>query len=694
MSCSPPSRKRPNLGDDNSKPFNLTLANGRLKRGVLNILPSLPLDILCEIFCFLHLVDLFVLARISKAFHCFLLKRSSAFIWRSSRRKIDGLPDPPSDMTEVRYASLVFGSRCYYEGCDRKARDTVWHLRIRSCATCRPKHQPIKIKQSGHCSSIYGIPDGFPDALGQYIPCGPFLNSKGNSVKGFQESHIKEFMDDLKALPASEHQSYLDRRKQATEIINQVSVCITTVPEQDLIEFQFAQAGVAWQLSAKDAHITELRNKRAARAEILRDSLVAAGFGEEVDHFGWDRIRKHSLISSTQPMTDQARYSVLDQLREYMLGWRELRLEEQIYAFRRRIFVEAWIQFTTTIFISAPSDLPHFPLPPSATIGFSEIIDPIIRQSATTSHESILDQLHAAFPRIYEYIIEWHESTRRELASLLLDYDASDDDEAIHTRLKLATSVFHCSGGRNCRAAGRTLTYREILFHPCFTNLTSGNAPSPKDPRGIANQKASLMMGSSPWKCSGRVQVHPRQDVVHKILLCCGQDPRSTTAAEMDKQDPRLACLECAIHDKVVTFMSWRRAVQHNVTHHPNFSFNPPWLMANHATRARINMLESPSLRQLPSVLGDALGDYSICLHCPPRIPSWSTRFGFGELMSHFMNKHGISSPVFGIDYAFDTNITPVYPDPLNSFQDAMLLRGTVLFYAMFSSFTVYFKLN
>jgi len=110
----------------------VTLTNGRLKRGLLDILPFLPLDILCEvgiphyhtrylvtivpqIFCFLHPADLLALARTSKAFHRFLLKRSAAFIWRSTRRNVDSLPEPPSDMNEVQYASLVFGSGCHYQ---------------------------------------------------------------------------------------------------------------------------------------------------------------------------------------------------------------------------------------------------------------------------------------------------------------------------------------------------------------------------------------------------------------------------------------------------------------------------------------------------------------------------------------------------------------------------------------------------
>ncbi|KAG8217586.1 hypothetical protein J3R82DRAFT_5737 [Butyriboletus roseoflavus] len=657
MSYSAASRKRSNVSDDTAF---ATLAGGRLKRGSLDILPSLSLDILCEIFCFMHPADLLVLARTSKAFRCFLLRRSAAFIWRSARRNVYGLPEPPSDMNEVQYASLVFGLACHYKGCDRKARDTVWHLRIRSCASCRQRHQPIKVNESDDCLAVCAMLACYPDALEQYIPCGPFLNSKGNPVKGFQESHIKTFKDELGALPIPERQAYLNSRRQAAEIIS-----------------QFASAGVGWQLNVKTRILLMSLTESAkvwSQPALEKKLIILGGTASASIPF----------ISSTQAMTDkgihpasgqyigltfyQARSTVLDQLREYMLGWRELRMEEQVYAFRRQVFVDAWLQFTITAFYNAPSDCPYLPLPPSATIGFFESIDSVIRQSSSTSHESLLERLHAAFLPACEYILEWQRTTRRELASLLPNYKAEDDDETIHAQLKLATSIFYCNAGRNCPSEGRTLAYPEILFHPCFTFVTPGNGPSPKDPRGIANQKACLMMGGSPWNCNGRVQVHPRQ---------------STTAAEMDKQDPRFACLECAVRDRVIAFISWRRAVEHSNTFHPNPTLNHPWFMASSTSRAQIDRWESPNLRRFSSVSGDTLGDYSVCLLCPPRIPSWNTRFGFGDLVNHIKNKcvflwvllvpclthilvrHGVPSPIFGKDYVFDMNITPVYLDPV-----------------------------
>ncbi|KAF9246447.1 hypothetical protein BU15DRAFT_40146 [Melanogaster broomeanus] len=491
--------------------INIVGGNGRVKRGQLAMLPSLPLDILYEIFCFLCPGDLLALVRTSTPFRRLLTSRSSAFIWRAVRRNLDGLPEPPSDMNEIQYAALVFGGECQYEV--HQPRQSSF-----SVLSCLPSGSRYDMAPS--CSLMRQLP-----------------------VEGFHGPHVKALKDQLLALSESEHEVYLQRRQEETELIN-----------------NFAAAGVEWQLKAKKVRIMELRSKRAARAEVIREMLVEAGCSEEIEYFGWDRISRHPVIKSSQALTDKARSSILAQLEEYISAWQELRIEERVYASRRGVFLDAWLEFTTTAFYNAPLGSPYFPLPPSATIGFSPSIDSVIRQPGQVSDESLLEQLYSAFLPACDYILEWHREVRRELASLLPGYKPDDDDRTVHARLKLATSVFRCTTGYKCRIEGHALAYPEILFHPCFTLLVRGENPSPKDPRTMANQKACLAMGGRPWSCKGRVQVHHKQDIVVKILSCCGKDPRTTTAEEMDTQDPRLTCLVCA-GDDGLAFMSWRPAV-------------------------------------------------------------------------------------------------------------------------------------
>ncbi|KAI1795649.1 hypothetical protein LXA43DRAFT_730878 [Ganoderma leucocontextum] len=85
----------------------------RGRRGGLKDMPDMPLDILFEICRFLHPRDLLNLARTSKAFRALLMRRDSAIFWRQVRRQFEGLPDPPSYLSEPAYANLLFFPHCH-----------------------------------------------------------------------------------------------------------------------------------------------------------------------------------------------------------------------------------------------------------------------------------------------------------------------------------------------------------------------------------------------------------------------------------------------------------------------------------------------------------------------------------------------------------------------------------------------------
>lgn len=41
------------------------------------------------------------------------MDRSAAFVWKAVRRKFNGLPDCPDDLSEPAYTDLVFHPRCH-----------------------------------------------------------------------------------------------------------------------------------------------------------------------------------------------------------------------------------------------------------------------------------------------------------------------------------------------------------------------------------------------------------------------------------------------------------------------------------------------------------------------------------------------------------------------------------------------------
>ncbi|KAG1757111.1 hypothetical protein EDB19DRAFT_12529 [Suillus lakei] len=96
---------------------------------------GLPLEVLFEIFLYLHPLDLVYLTRVSKLFRSFLLShRKAKTIWTEALKRIDQLPQCPSYLSEPAYANLLFWPFCHR--CDSSCDVIQWELRIRCCNGC------------------------------------------------------------------------------------------------------------------------------------------------------------------------------------------------------------------------------------------------------------------------------------------------------------------------------------------------------------------------------------------------------------------------------------------------------------------------------------------------------------------------------------------------------------------------------
>ena len=65
------------------------------------------------------------------------MDKSSAFVWKTARRQVNGLPDCPVDLTEPEYVNLLFCARCHVRmdlhvdgyNCSELFRRTVENIR-------------------------------------------------------------------------------------------------------------------------------------------------------------------------------------------------------------------------------------------------------------------------------------------------------------------------------------------------------------------------------------------------------------------------------------------------------------------------------------------------------------------------------------------------------------------------------------
>ncbi|OSX63250.1 hypothetical protein POSPLADRAFT_1139531, partial [Postia placenta MAD-698-R-SB12] len=82
--------------------------------------------------------DLLHLAWTIKQFRAFLMKRTSAYLWKVSRCNIPDLPECPPYLSEPAYANLVFFNHCH--ACLKKNIKTIfWEFSARYCTSCRLK---------------------------------------------------------------------------------------------------------------------------------------------------------------------------------------------------------------------------------------------------------------------------------------------------------------------------------------------------------------------------------------------------------------------------------------------------------------------------------------------------------------------------------------------------------------------------
>ncbi|KAM5534513.1 hypothetical protein V8D89_011845 [Ganoderma adspersum] len=108
----------------------------RSRKGCLENVQELPLDVSLQIFGFLHPKDLLNLARTSKAFRSFFLNRASSIsIWKTSLRGVEGLPEKPEFISEPALAHFLFNSVCQHCG-KFTTRRPIWPWFARYCVEC------------------------------------------------------------------------------------------------------------------------------------------------------------------------------------------------------------------------------------------------------------------------------------------------------------------------------------------------------------------------------------------------------------------------------------------------------------------------------------------------------------------------------------------------------------------------------
>ncbi|KAF8549176.1 hypothetical protein OG21DRAFT_1500574 [Imleria badia] len=530
----------------------------------------LNLDELYIIFAYIYPMDLLNLARTCKSLRGLLMHRSSAFLWKTALRQVEGLPECPTDLSEPEYTNLVFCNRCH--GCGKPAKTVLWNIRHRYCPACRV----TRLCHTRCCDVFIRENNVLPSdrlTIGQ------------ESGQWVDRDQMNSFLHEYRW--SSDKTRFLDERREQNQMIH-----------------SHARKCESWQQQKGRVHRFDLDVLRKERQTSIFERLRQLGYGPEINHFRPFLIKRcnQSVSKKYTPLTDSEWNRMWPEWAVIMNTFRPRRLETVVYPPRRRLLLSEYDKFVTN-----PSpDSPTFDLLPHVA---DLACFPPFRDAIETLEEPQMNDapFAAAFAQLPELVNEWMQKLNSEIAglvkipcSLSSNNDVSGDrDKARSTRyaelsqtdldkFQLACAVFRVGG------AG-------AFVHPEALSVSMRNDV-------ILPRHATNVIGVN----------HELQflEEAPYIIHACGLDPSVATVHDMDHRNARLRCLSCGGRALI---MNWRHAIWHAHFYHcisiglTPLSESPRWQLVHDEYIDEIQAVER-------SVQKAFSPDWTRCLLCRPRV--------------------------------------------------------------------------
>ncbi|KAL0069406.1 hypothetical protein AAF712_003431 [Marasmius tenuissimus] len=611
----------------------------------LHMLPSLPLDILFEIFGHLSPSDLLQLTRTSKNLRELLLEKSATTIWKSSFRRVVDIPCP-TDVSYPAWASLMYDKECHICSAPN-IRTYSYHLRIRLCGKCVKKH----------LTEEYDWPQDkeIRKLIEECIPCATWGRTDRNVCLA---KTIMSFLEDL--------------RKHARQ--GQKATFVEGMKEQLKPRVENAELWHKWSEGLFDERQKELDNTRSKRGEVLKNKLRAEGYEAELLRLeqaapvpyltepfsGWEY---HPLVKQPKPLTDRNWDQIKDGMIRYMEQVKTIRLREERRALiwqRREIAATEWQAFR------GENKLASEFLPNQIDVWLWEPIKSIIEKpSDALVNASSFNKLFAPV-LLGSFVAKWQEDKHCQLRRLY----PFDIWHPRQPELKQATCVFSCtrSSFHSTSSFGDwfdgqhpCMWYPEFLHHPCNTLDTRGywldedddddddednheQDPVEKELRIMPSLRTDVEFKGfrrRRWSTRWLMFDQKASRTVENILEACELSPYTLTEA-LDAADPRLVCLKCSFGAKCdgerrYPILTWRGAVQHSFKKHWGDA-GVAWqkISDEDAAAARAAEANEPARRniQIPPEKSWRCG------HCKDTSQDQG-RMTFSALESHFDTSHG-----------------------------------------------------
>ncbi|KAF9484129.1 hypothetical protein BDN70DRAFT_989905 [Pholiota conissans] len=596
------------------------------KRNRVDMFTKLPLDVLLEIFQYLHPLSLLHVSYTSKVMRSMLTADYATLVWKMTyatniqpnyfahNESSKYPPECPSGVDIRHYTSVLFGETCLF--CTHPNATVVhWGALTRLCEKCASENFIDAYDLEDDAFEISRL--CWFSGIGGDVGLG--ISGRGISGRGISGRGISG--EDFLGTLVLKHD--LESQRRALQICadddarDRYSAMQYSLRRQ--IDTNFTRPLKLWG----DLHERERRASIFERVRWLEIKLTAEGY--TYDDFGkWRyKFRNLPLIQNRLPLNDD--------------GWNRIKYKAvQIFECERQngrenAMITKYKERLSFVDDQVKQALKTSPkpwiYPTSSTLAKSGRISCVIKSiEGNNDDREIKAKLSTdAGLNIPNLLNIWRIEADKFLARLLTGKTtvATNADEDVDcTPLMLATAFF------KCRFCTDPISYPRILMHKCLRTrrkiISSGKAdakdeaPAAFDSNEYEPHKVHgvrtiteegvwhrMPMWSGPTWDEARQFISVDETAVKSakvITRACGEDPGSVTAQAMKDRKVWLECRRCGLHKSKGTaaascprhIMTWNMAILHDVSVHPdNISWRSWSLVASPSNLALAEARES-----------------------------------------------------------------------------------------------------
>ncbi|KAI0641988.1 hypothetical protein C8Q79DRAFT_918678 [Trametes meyenii] len=590
----------------------------RIRRGSLQQLPEVAIEIQNMIFGDLEPRDLFNLSRTCKRFHAHFLSKNTEPLWKAVMQNAPDLPERPPWLSIPAYVHLLYSQFCHNCGAPN-IRKIQFATFMRLCSTCVQKltvwyknafdTMLTARERKSWLFATFHFNDRFPRRSFFFkILTRPMISKNKNPTKNrVLKEHVMLFVKGFRAAKNPNK----DRFHEAVVKVFQ------TIRKDHVARLPYANDIQDWMEEQDDERKLDLETARTQRFELIKARLWEDGWGKELDFIGAKGIEAMSklpVVRQSSKLTEGGE-KVLAALDKFLHDARTRRLDVEMKAVlrpRMKDLEEAIIAHYLKIprtpkmdcrpqaidFAFLPECRALLELPASRVVtdeDFASIVPALAAQWEADRRDELVKYLRPHLGKIADDVdplslaiaVFEHEYGDGQPSLCMLYYPAvlSHDSCGIGSLRKRDATLDELVAADVYTRGVMTLYWTDGFFNDLKAGKTRYQAPRVQVPF-----RADRLFQ---FKKAGRAVTPVAR--MRKIVAALGLDPARATFDELQKHDGALRCDTCEKEDPkdAVMALMWCAAYDHATLVHPEG--HPKWRRASEKdmkkVRAHLNHL-------------------------------------------------------------------------------------------------------